>query len=255
LSSLTHTWPKVSFDFSGCRVLVTGGSGGIGLGIASAFAAAGAAVTVTGRRAAAGDYETDLSVFDYHQLELSDAAAGDALAGAVGELDVLVNNAGVVMPGGRDEYVADVFEQALRINLVGAFSLAMAFHAKLAQSHVEGGASVINMASMASYFGITMVPGYGAAKAGVVQMTKTLGAAWATQGVRVNAIAPGHISSAMTAPLEANESMSKPILERTPMSRWGKPRDVAGVALFLASPAAAFITGQTIPVDGGYSIA
>jgi 3-oxoacyl-[acyl-carrier protein] reductase len=248
-------WPNVRFDFTGCRVLVTGGSNGIGLGIARAFADAGAAMTITGRRAAAADYDTDLVGFTYRQLELTDTAAIDALAASLPGLDVLVNNAGTSLPGGRNEWQPEVFEEAVRINLLGAFRTASACQEKLAASKVEGGGSVVNLASMAAYFGITIVPGYGAAKAGVVQMTKSLGAAWAAKGVRVNAVAPGHVSSNMLAPLEAIPELTKPILARTPQRRIGKPRDVAGAVLFLASPAAAFITGQTLCVDGGYSIA
>ena len=166
-----------------------------------------------------------------------------------------MNNAGANLPGGRSEYDPDVFEESVRINLFGAFRLATACREKLAASELDGGSSVINLASMASYFGIGIVPGYGAAKAGIVQMTKTLAVAWATDGIRVNAVAPGLIKSRMTAPMETHDALAKPHLQRTPMARWGTPEDIAGPVLFLASPAARFITGQTLPVDGGYSIA
>ena len=108
---------------------------------------------------------------------------------------------------------------------------------------------------MASFFGIEIVPGYGAAKAGVVQMTKTLGVAWARHGIRVNAIAPGVVETAMTAPMMDYEPLTAPLLARTPMGRFARPADIAPVALFLASPAARYITGQTLPVDGGFSVA
>jgi 3-oxoacyl-[acyl-carrier protein] reductase len=114
---------------------------------------------------------------------------------------------------------------------------------------------VVNLGSMASYFGIEIVPGYGAAKAGVVQMTKTLAVAWARHGIRVNAVAPGVVETAMTAPMMEFEAMTAPLLARTPMGRFATPDDIAPVVLFLASPAARYITGQTLPVDGGFSIA
>jgi NAD(P)-dependent dehydrogenase (short-subunit alcohol dehydrogenase family) len=247
--------PRVAFDFSGCHVLVTGGSSGIGLGVAAAFAAAGADVTITGRRANVSDYDADLSPFTYQRLEVSDAAQVEAVASALPALDILVNNAGANLPGGRSEYEPDVFEEAVRINLFGAFRMATACKEKLAKSALEGGASAIHVASMAAYFGIAIVPGYGAAKAGVVQLTKSLAVAWAADGIRVNAVAPGLVKSNMTAPMESHPQLAQPHLARTPLGRWGTPDDVSGAVLFLASPAARFITGQTLPVDGGYSIA
>lgn len=245
----------VRFDFEGCRVLVTGGSGGIGHGIARAFADAGAEVTITGRRAEAGDYDVDLSGFTYRRLELPDRAGIAELADSLERLDVLVNNAGANLPGGRSEYEPEVFEESVAINLFGPFQLAMACFPKLEASSLEGGASVIQLASMSSYFAVPMVPGYGAAKAAIVQMTKNLAVQWATRGVRVNAVAPGLIESGMTAAMRGIDALEKPYLQRTPMGRWGTPEDVAPAVLFLASPAARFITGQTLPVDGGYSAA
>ncbi|HVN83228.1 MAG TPA: SDR family oxidoreductase [Candidatus Binatia bacterium] len=246
---------RVRFDFSGVRVLITGGSSGIGTGIARAFADAGAHVTITGRRAAAGDYDADLSGLDYRQLEIIDAAAIEALADSLPALDVLVNNAGANLPGGKSEYTPAVFEESVRINLFSAFRLATACRDKLGCSELDGGGNVINLASMASFFGITAVPGYGAAKAAIVQMTKTLAAAWATNGIRVNAVAPGLTRSNMTARIQGLPEFTRKDFERMPLGRWGVPEDVAPAVLFLASPAARFITGQTLRIDGGYSIA
>lgn len=248
------TKKRITFDYSGTRVLVTGGSSGIGRGIAGAFADAGAHVIVTGRKAAAADYDTDIGGFEYHQLEVTEGAQAEALAAGLGTLDVLVNNAGATFPGGRDEWEPDAFEDSLRINLVGAFRMAQACKAMLSASSMEGGASVINLASMSSYFAVPMVPGYGAAKAGIVQMTKNLAVSWVGENIRVNAIAPGLIESNMTSAMKGIEELEKPQMDRTPMGRWGTPQDIAPAVLFLVSPAAAYITGQTLAVDGGFSV-
>jgi NAD(P)-dependent dehydrogenase (short-subunit alcohol dehydrogenase family) len=247
--------PRFAFDFSGCRVLVTGGSSGIGAEIAEQFLAAGAAVAITGTREAAAAYDRDLTAFDYHPLRLTDAAGIERVARAAGDLDILVNNAGANLPGGRNESIPEVFEESVAINLFGAYRMAVGCRPALAASPFEGGASVINLASMSSFFAVPIVPGYGAAKAGIVQLTKNLGVAWASEGIRVNAVAPGLIESKMTAPMKGVEVLERPQLERTPMGRWGTPADIAPAVLFLASPAARFITGQTLAVDGGYSVA
>jgi NAD(P)-dependent dehydrogenase (short-subunit alcohol dehydrogenase family) len=244
----------VHFDFSGARVLVTGGSNGIGLGIAKAFAAAGARVTITGKRSAAADYDHDLSGFVYHALDVRDGAAIARVARDLDGLDVLVNNAGAntVQPS---EWDPDVFEDSLRLNLGSAFRMATACKGMLATSALEGGASIVNLASMSSFFAVPIVPGYGAAKAGVVQLTKNLAVAWARHRIRVNAVAPGLILSNMTRVMKGIEALERPQLERTPLGRWGTPEDVAPAVLFLASAAAGFVTGHTLCVDGGYAVA
>jgi NAD(P)-dependent dehydrogenase (short-subunit alcohol dehydrogenase family) len=246
---------SLTFDFSGAHVLVTGGSSGIGHAIAHAFAGAGAHVTVTGTKAAASEYATDLAPFRYRQCRMTDHDDIAAAAASLDRLDVLVNNAGQNLPGGRDEYEPDVFEETVAVNLFGAFRMASATRDLLAESAIDGGASVVNLGSMASYFGIEMVPGYGAAKAGVVQLTKTLAVAWAKRGIRVNAVAPGVVETNMTAPMMGFDQITQPLLDRTPLGRFATPAEIAPAVLFLSSPAARYITGQTLAVDGGYSIA
>jgi NAD(P)-dependent dehydrogenase (short-subunit alcohol dehydrogenase family) len=241
------------FDFDGAAVLVTGGTSGIGLGIAQAFRAAGAEVTVTGTRAGAADYPDDLSGMRYLRMRLTDDAEIDATAAACARLDVLVNNAGAnyVM---ENEHLPEVFDRALRVNLGSAFRLSQACHAALAASAFPGGSSVIGLASMTSYFGMGILPGYGTAKTGLLGMTRSLAAAWGHQGIRVNAVAAGLVRSRMTGPMFAMDGATEPTLARTPLGRLGEPQDIATAVLFLASPAASWITGQTLAVDGGFSI-
>jgi len=243
-----------TFDFDGTHVLVTGGTSGIGHAIAGAFADAGARVTVTGTKPAPADYDVDLTRFTYHQCRMPDADAIAAVAGSLDRLDVLVNNAGQNLPGGRDEYDPEVFEETVAINLFGAYRFASATKQLLTQSELEGGASVVNLGSMSAFFGIEMVPAYGAAKAGIVQLTKTLAVAWAKHAIRVNAIAPGIVETGMTAPMLPFEQMTAPLLARTPMGRFATPDEIAPAVLFLASGAARYVTGHTIAVDGGFAV-
>ena len=249
------TWPNIAFDYSGCHVLVTGGTSGIGAGIAAAYQSAGAAVTITGTRESAAAYDADLSHFRYMQLDVEDNAQIDRVAAAQTQLDILVNNAGFALPSqGLDEYEPEIFERAIQMHLISCYRMARGCAGTLSASRLRGGGSIIGIASMASYFGIEIVPGYGAAKGGLVQLTKTLAIHWAKQNIRVNAVAAGLTATRMTATTVANPQWSAPTLARTPLGRLGESHDIAGAVLFLSSPAASWITGQTLPVDGGYTV-
>jgi NAD(P)-dependent dehydrogenase (short-subunit alcohol dehydrogenase family) len=250
------TWSNASFDYAGAAVLVTGGTSGIGAGIAAAYREAGADVTITGTRGSAADYDIDLAGYRYLQLDVESNADIDRVAAAQDRLDILINNAGFALPSmGIDEYEPDNFERAVRMHLVSVFRMSAACAGALARSALPGGASIIGIGSMASFFGIEIVPGYGAGKSGLVGLTKALAIHWAKDNIRVNAVAAGLTESRMTAATIANPAWSGPTLARTPLARFGKPIDIAGPVLFLTSAAAGFITGQTIPVDGGYTVA
>ena len=151
------------------------------------------------------------------------------------------------------EWDPDVFERSVTVNLVSAFPMSLACKELLAASRIAGGASIVNVASMSAFRAVPYVPGYGAAKAGIVQMTKNLAIAWIADRIRVNAIAPGLIESGMTAAMRGMPEIEKAELAKCPMGRWGTPQDLAPAVLFLTSAAAGFVTGQTLCIDGGYS--
>jgi len=244
---------RVKFDFSGCSVLVTGGTSGIGFAIATAFADSGATVHVTGRKPGATDYDTDLARFRYHQFDVFQDGGVAALAAEIDVLDVLVNNAGAAFPRGRDEWSEDGFRDSIEVNLNSYFRVATAFRPHLGRSSFEGGASVLGIGSLTSFFGFEMVPGYGAAKGALVQLTKTLAVSWAPAGIRANLIAAGNIRTPMNVGMTPQQFES--LYARLPIKRQGEPADIAGAALYLASPLASYVTGQTLAVDGGYTIA
>jgi NAD(P)-dependent dehydrogenase (short-subunit alcohol dehydrogenase family) len=247
----------MNFDgqFGGRQVLVIGGTSGIGAGIAKAFATAGASVTVTGATeaecVAARNAPSPAAphVHDVRVLDVRDGDAVNALVAEHGELSVLVNCAGVIRRGA--EHDPTVFAEVLDINLAGTMRACTAARPLLAAR----GGCIVNTASMLSFFGGGLVPGYSASKGGIAQLTKSLAIAYAADGVRVNAVAPGWIATPLTQALQDDPARSAPILARTPMGRWGTPDDVAGPVLFLCSTAARFVTGVVLPVDGGYLIA
>jgi NAD(P)-dependent dehydrogenase (short-subunit alcohol dehydrogenase family) len=236
------------FDFSGAQVLVVGASrAGIGAAIARAFQTAGAEVAITG--AEAEPAEEDRQRFVYTQLDVTDLAAVRALSAATPRLDILVNCAAITSRG--EEMEPSFFEHVVNVNLHGTFRMAEAFHAQLKAQK----GSLINIASMYAMYGSPRNPAYGASKAAVVQLTKSLAIAWAADGIRVNAVAPGFIVTMQSARSRTDPAHVAAVNLRTPMARWGQPEDIAGPVLFLASPAAAFMTGTCLAIDGGYSIA
>lgn len=231
--------------FRGAQVLVVGGTSGIGLGIAEAFLSEGAEVTVTGATAAetVGTAGKGLrSVV----LDVRDQASVTSVIDALPGLDHLVYCAGIIRRGA--EHDPAVFAEVLEVNLTGAMRVATAARSSLS---VRGG-TILLTASMLSFFGGGLVPGYSASKGGIVQLAKSLAIAYAPAGIRVNAVAPGWIATELTKPLRDDGERSATILSRTPLGRWGTAQDVAGAAVFLASPLASFVTAAVVAVDGGY---
>ena len=231
------------------KVLITGATSGIGAGIASALAADGAQVWATGATAT----EVDAAMaarpgVEHFVLDVRDGDAVAALLQSLGELDVVVNCAGIINRGAEHE--AEAFARTVDINLNGTMRVCAAARRGLAARR----GCIVNTASMLSFFGGGLVPGYSASKGGVAQLTKSLAIAYAADGIRVNAVAPGWIATPLTQALQDDAARSAPILARTPLGRWGTPEDIAGPVLFLASPAARFVTGVVLPVDGGYLI-
>ncbi|WP_295807745.1 SDR family oxidoreductase [uncultured Nitratireductor sp.] len=228
-------------------VVVVGGSSGIGRAIAAGFAGGeGTRVVATGHeQSAVGDLPNGV---EGAVLDVRDAESVALFFAAFESLDVLINCAGVIRRN-KAEFRQQDFADVLDINLNGTQRCCEAAHAAL---KVAGGC-IINTASMLTYFGSATSPAYAASKGGVAQLTKSLAMAWASDGIRVNAIAPGWIATDLTRALTEDPARSDAILSRTPMKRWGRPDDLAGPARFLASPEAAFVTGAILPVDGGYS--
>ena len=227
-----------------CAVIV-GGTSGIGLALAEGFLENGYTVEACG----VGQLPPDRAGLTFHQVDVANREAVDAFMNGIKRIDVLLNAAGIIR---RDaELDPETFATVLDINLNGTMRACSAARRQL--SECKG--SIINIASMLSYFGGGTVPGYAASKGGIAQLTKSLAIAYAADGIRVNALAPGWIATPLTTALQADEKRSASILERTPLGRWGQPADLIGPALFLASDAAGFVTGSLINVDGGYAAA
>jgi 2-deoxy-D-gluconate 3-dehydrogenase len=254
---------RTAFDLSGRVALVTGGNGGIGRAIALGFAEAGAAVAIFGRNQEKNDRVlAELKAIGGPALavkiDLTDRSALEPAFRRVeeelGPIDILVNNAGNVSlsggilhetPADWDNVIATQLDAPFLLSKLAAASMAEREHGK-----------IINMGSMYSYFGSGLIPSYSAAKGAIIQLTKSMAVELAPQGIQVNAIAPGWIETDMTAPVrtDAMKAMNDEIVARTPAGRWGQAEEVAGTAVFLASRASDFVTGETIRVDGGYAI-
>jgi 3-oxoacyl-[acyl-carrier protein] reductase len=240
-------------DFGGKRVLVIGGSSGIGNGIAHGFRGRGASVTVTGTRPDFGDYleaeDADFTGLDYRQLNLTDRDAADRLAADLGPVDVLVLSQGTVRYG-RQEFTREGWDAVVDINLNSVMDAARAFHPALATAK----GAIIIISSVAAFKSTIGTPAYAASKAGAASLTKTLGEAWARDGIRVNGIAPGLVPTKLTSVTTEHPDRLEATLKSIPLRRMGTPEDMAGAALFLASPLSAYITGQTLVVDGGLTL-
>ena len=249
-----------AFDLAGRVAIVTGGNGGIGLGMATGLAQAGAALLIAGRNPAknaaavkalealgakAAAVEADVTV----QAECR--ALIEAASGKFGRLDILVNNAGINIRKQPQDYTLDEWKAVLDTNLTSAFLCSQAAYPALLKA---GGGKIINIGSMLSIFGAAFTGPYGASKGGMVQLTKSLACAWAKDNIQVNAVLPGWIDTALTRQARKDvPGLHERVLARTPAGRWGDPEDFAGIAVFLASSAADFVTGAAIAVDGGYS--
>jgi len=237
-------------DFAGKTVLVVGGSSGIGNGIARAFLERGAEVHVWGTRATAADYQaaegSDLSGLHYAQVDVSERGAVERQAPTFARLDVLVLCQGTVIYK-RGEFDAVGFRKVVEVNLNSLMDCAIKFFELLKASS----GSLITVSSTAAFHATRGNPAYNASKAGAVGLTRTLGQAWAGEGIRVNGIAPGLVDTKLTKVTTAHPERLKATLQNIPAGRLGLPADMAGVALFLASPLAAYVYGQSIPVDGG----
>lgn len=240
-------------DFSGKTVLVVGGSSGIGNGIAHAFRDRGAEVHVWGTRPNAADYAgeegSDLDGLHYACMDMTDFDALDAYVPPFASLDVLVLCQGTVQYG-RKEFERDSWNHVMDVNINSVMHASTKFHPLLARSK----GSLIIVSSIVAFGTAIGNPAYAASKTGAVGLCRTLGAAWAGEGIRVNGIAPGLVDTKLTKVTTENEKRREGALRAIPARRMGTPEDMAGAALFLASPLAAYVNGQTLAVDGGMSL-
>ena len=240
-----------TIDLTGKVALVTGGASGIGYAIAEGFKEAGADVIVTAKSDESLEkcnVETKFGAIKKYKLDVTNDISIEKIFEEIDGLHILVNNAGIVKRG--LEYRIEHFADVINTNLMGVMRMSHEALPKLALTH----GNIINIASMFSFFGSPMSPGYTASKTGLVGLTKSLANGWSQYHVRANAIAPGYIETKLTKLLQEEEEQRERITERTAMKKWGVPEDIAGAAVYLASDRASYTTGTTITVDGGYSI-
>jgi 2-deoxy-D-gluconate 3-dehydrogenase len=245
------------FRLDGQTALVTGAAGGLGAAIAVAFAEAGASVACHGNRRPAEEtsariraagrdskaFAADLGSADGASRLFTDVAA------AMGAPHILVNNAGTIYREPAEDYNLDEWMKVIEVNLNSVFRLSQLAGREMLK---RGEGKIINIASLLSFQGGIRVPAYSASKGGVAQLTKALANEWAGRNVQVNAIAPGYFATENTKMLRADETRNRQILERIPAGRWGVPEDLVGAAVFLASPASNYVTGEILVVDGGW---
>lgn len=236
-----------ALDFSGKKVLVCGGSDGIGYGVANAFLEAGAEVSITGTRVAES-YDNDFSHFGYHQFDIQSPYAIADLASKFSDLDIMANCIGAVL-WKKEEFERAGFEKVININLTGAMQLCTEFYPLLRASK----GCIVNVDSVVTISAAINNPAYSASKAGLVQLTKALAKKWGRTGVRVNTVAPGMVPTKMTVNQSGDENEAR-FKQTNPIPRFGRPEDIAGGVLFLASPLAAYVTGQQVVVDGGLTL-
>lgn len=251
---------KNLFDLHGKTALITGGNGGIGLGIAKGFAQSGANVAIAGRNTVkteevvANLSEQNTSAIGI-EVDVADEKSVDNMITNTlenfGQIDILVNNAGIGIRNLPHEYNLEDWNKVIDINLTGAFLCSKAVYPNM---KTRGSGKIINIGSMTSIFGLDWAIAYASSKGGIVQLTKTLAVSWAKDGIQANSILPGWIHTDLTQGIKDNyKDRYDHILSRIPENRWGEPADLSGTAIFLASDASNYVTGVSIPVDGGYT--
>ncbi|MGY9057870.1 MAG: SDR family NAD(P)-dependent oxidoreductase [Alphaproteobacteria bacterium] len=249
------------FDLTGRVALVTGGNGGIGLGMARGLAGAGAVIMVAGRnetKNAAAVAELQALGVDAASVvvDVADPASCDAMVATTlerfGRVDCLVNNAGTAIRKQPQDYDLAEWQEVLTTNLTSAFKCSQAVYAPM---KAQGGGKIIMIGSMMSIFGASFSAPYASSKGGIVQLGKSLATSWAVDNIQVNTVLPGWIDTALTVKArEQVDGLHQRVLDRTPAGRWGEPDDHSGIAVFLASRGSDFVTGTSIPVDGGFSV-